>query len=224
MSSESQFAPCSWHGHRLKKYAGPCGKRSKWRVTSPEGETTYVCGWHVGSAERRGYESEPLRKPNPKTWAPIRPRIEANTKIDAETGCWNWTGATNNGERPGRYGVMNFNGKSSTAHRASYTEWKGDIPKGWEVDHLCGNTLCVNPEHLEAVDRKTHLLHRTPTSLASRNAAKTHCPSGHPYTAENTVVRNQSSGRSGLARFCKQCLKDQHAKAKTTQGQRAMPV
>lgn len=29
--------------------------------------------------------------------------------------------------------------------------FKGPIHAGFEVDHLCRNKLCVNPEHLEAV-------------------------------------------------------------------------
>lgn len=37
------------------------------------------------------------------------------------------------------------------AHRVAYEEAFGPIPNGMHLDHLCQNTLCRNPCHLEAV-------------------------------------------------------------------------
>ncbi|MGC5319338.1 HNH endonuclease signature motif containing protein [Micromonospora arida] len=37
------------------------------------------------------------------------------------------------------------------AHRIAYRLTRGEIPAGLVVDHLCRMTLCVNPDHLEAV-------------------------------------------------------------------------
>lgn len=31
--------------------------------------------------------------------------------------------------------------------------WKGEIPHGLEIDHLCNKPTCCNPDHLEAVTR-----------------------------------------------------------------------
>lgn len=71
-----------------------------------------------------------------------------------ETPCWVWTGPTSRG-RNGRgkpYGKSSFgDGKHQYAHRAYYERHTGPIPEGMHIDHLCRETLCVNPDHLEAV-------------------------------------------------------------------------
>jgi len=70
-------------------------------------------------------------------------------KVEFTTGCWNWTGAKARG-----YGKVTQNYKSYQAHRISYTQYKGEIPKGLVLDHICRNKACVNPNHLEAVTNK----------------------------------------------------------------------
>lgn len=65
-----------------------------------------------------------------------------------EHGCWVWTGSLDtNG-----YATISIKGKSTLAHRVSYTEFtKKEIPEGYVLDHLCRNIRCVNPKHLEPV-------------------------------------------------------------------------
>lgn len=63
------------------------------------------------------------------------------------TRCWIWHGAG----KTGRYGRYSVNGRMEQAHRVAY-EWSvGPIPTGLQLDHLCRQTLCVNPDHLEPV-------------------------------------------------------------------------
>lgn len=42
------------------------------------------------------------------------------------------------------------------AHRRSYEQSIGEIPPGLEIDHLCRNRKCVNPQHMEPVTRATN--------------------------------------------------------------------
>lgn len=93
------------------------------------------------------------------------------------TQCWEWTGAS---DRSG-YGAFKYLGKKINSHRFSYRHYKGEIPKGLDIDHLCRVRKCVNPEHLEAVTRKINV----ERGLSSQER-KTHCIHGHAYTPENT--------------------------------------
>lgn len=75
-------------------------------------------------------------------------------KVDKTRDCWNWQSAK---DKFG-YGFIRIKGKNRKAHRVAYTLIKGHIPKGLVIDHLCQNTSCVNPKHLEAVTNKENLL------------------------------------------------------------------
>jgi hypothetical protein len=64
-------------------------------------------------------------------------------------GCWIWS-ASLCGRGYGQF----WGGKASgivMAHRFSYELHVGKIPPGLVIDHLCRNTKCVRPDHLEAV-------------------------------------------------------------------------
>ena len=66
------------------------------------------------------------------------------------TGCWGWQAAIlSNG-----YGMFFDGSKQVGAHRFSYRHFVGCIPLGLDLDHLCRNRGCVNPDHLEPVSRK----------------------------------------------------------------------
>jgi hypothetical protein len=100
--------------------------------------------------------------------------------IDMLSGeCWLWTRALwRNG-----YGKVKVNGRVTYAHRFLYELCVGPIPKGLELDHLCRNHACVNPEHLEPV---------TPTvnnRRGLRGVLKATCAQGHAWIEENIYVR-----------------------------------
>jgi hypothetical protein len=66
-----------------------------------------------------------------------------------------------------------------------------------EIDHLCRNTHCVNPAHLEPV---THSVNLRRSPLMDRHSHRTHCIRGHEFTPENTMKRN-----NGKWRACREC-------------------
>ncbi|MDE2099000.1 MAG: HNH endonuclease [Patescibacteria group bacterium] len=86
--------------------------------------------------------------------------------------------------------------KTLKTHRVSYELYKGQIPKGMEVDHICTNTLCVNPEHLQLTTRgeNSHLGHVRKHGNS--------CRRGHEFTAENTWIE-----KNGI-KHCRQCRRE----------------
>jgi len=97
------------------------------------------------------------------------------SKVNKSAGCWLWTG----GKSGHGYGRFRLTGKLQSPHRLTYMEAKGPIPGGLTIDHLCRNTLCVNPDHLEAVTMKENVLRgEGPTAKFAR---RTHCLDGHEF-------------------------------------------
>lgn len=128
--------------------------------------------------------------------APIEVRFMAKVE-KMKSGCWEWT-AYRDDDGYGKFKVRA--GFQQAAHRTSYELFVGPIPDGLQLDHLCRNPGCVNPEHLEPVTCEENI-HRG--DAGQHNAAKTHCPQGHPYDEKNTRYGVQRRGRA--IRQCRAC-------------------
>lgn len=155
-----------------------CERRSKGRG---------LCPRHYLKAKRAG------------TLPPLEPKVYY---IVADDGCWVWQSADNGTG----YGVKWANGRQGVAHRWMYEKLVGPIPEGLQLDHLCRNRKCVNPEHLEPVTNRENGLRGT--SPAAKNARKTHCLRGHPFDEVNTYWEPSRAGRA-----CRECKRQQQRAA-----------
>lgn len=121
----------------------------------------------------------------------VKPRPMPGVQVDGP--CILWPGYIN----PDGYGIISYNYRSHPAHRFLYQLAYGPLPSGMQVDHLCRNRACINPNHLEPVTVKENVLRGM--GFAAQNARKTHCKRGHPLSGENLIF----SGGSRKCRICK---------------------
>ncbi len=132
------------------------------------------------------------RKPPTPRNSPIRePRLHLERRFlekvqRAKGDCWIWDGAM-----AGPYGVMrNEEQQRELAHLISYRLYVSDAkPEGWDVDHICEEQLCVNPDHLRVIPHADNVYRKT----------RLRCKSGHERTDENTYIAKNGS------RTCKVC-------------------
>lgn len=102
-------------------------------------------------------------------------------KVDKTETCWNWTAAIN----PGGYGMFFLHADAPIvsrhsartvarqAHQFSYELTYGPIPSDdLQLDHICHNRRCVNPEHLRSVTRKQNQENRTGAQRNSKSGVR----------------------------------------------------
>lgn len=127
---------------------------------------------------------------------PIKRFMAKVKKLD--NGCWFWTAYK---DKLGYGRFLRATGKNMLAHRWSYLNLKGIIKEGLELDHLCRNPSCVNPDHLEAVSHQENMRRGiTGQYMKERSKLITHCPQGHEYNQENTYYHR---GKYKQCRICK---------------------
>lgn len=113
--------------------------------------STHYWRWHTFGDPNR----EPLTVQE-RFWA----------KVNRTAQCWQWTASVDSS------GYGQFDHK--IAHRVAWEWLRGPIPEGLQLDHLCRNRRCVNPDHLEPVTAAVNT--QRAKAVAPR---RTHCRYGH---------------------------------------------
>jgi HNH endonuclease len=108
-----------------------------------------------------------------------------------KNGCWIWQSKIGTNGRA----IFKVNARTISVHRWAYEHYRGPIPDGLVLDHLCKTPLCVNPDHLEAV-----------TVLENNRRARTHCFRGHLFGDETTVLKKDGK------RICRICENERRAR------------
>ena len=115
--------------------------------------------------------------------------------------CWEWR----RHQSKDGYGLFDkWIGKdtytSVVASRFAYGDIYGEIPTGLQIDHLCRNRLCCNPNHLELVTQQENIK-RGEVGLYQRLRAinRTQCRNGHLITEDTSYIRPEGY------RECREC-------------------
>lgn len=116
--------------------------------------------------------------------------------VRIDTGCWEWAGRMSDKG----YGRTACGTRTEYAHRVVYEMERGAIPDRLQLDHLCRNTICVNPLHLEPVTRMVNILRGV--GCTARQARQTHCYRGHPLSGDN--LKTYGAGRNRYCVICQQ--------------------
>jgi hypothetical protein len=107
--------------------------------------------------------------------------------VELPSGCWVWTGCTDDDG----YGKVQVDGRDLKVHRYLYEEIVGEIPEGFEIDHVCCTRTCVKPLHLTAM---TH----ADNWQACWDRGRAACRNGHPWSL---FEKFHPDG----ARYCGEC-------------------
>lgn len=127
----------------------------------PAGKALGYCNAHYD----RNRKGKPMDPPIRNHWASAEERFWA--KVHKTDSCWLWTGATYNG-----YGIFRQDGKAQLAHRVLHRWTKGPIPDGIQLDHMCHNRSCVNPDHVRFSDWETNGQNRASANKNSKTGIR----------------------------------------------------
>lgn len=107
-----------------------------------------------------------LKAHTPEYLATFYERLEARS-VGGENGCRLWIGALTGQKYP----AIRFMGDLWAIHRLLMTIEHGVIGDGMEVDHICFNKTCINPEHLRVIPMELNRSLKDPRNRGLRNSS-----------------------------------------------------
>jgi hypothetical protein len=142
-------------------------------------------------------------------WESVRPveRVLTRTFVTSN-GCWEYLG--NRWDGYGRVMVgsrLDGTRKKVLAHRVVWEHFRGPIPAGLVIDHLCRNRACQRPDHMRTVTWLENTFADGSVALPKSNADKTHCKRGHSLAGSN-LYTHQGTGK----RYCRACRRERQKK------------
>lgn len=172
------------------------------RLTIPEPNPSGLCMCGCGQPapvavygnSRRGWVAgRPVRYITGHNSARLPDEALLRKYVVTETGCWLWTGCRDaNG-----YGVVRGT-KKTYAHRFFFEASNGPIADGLELDHLCGNRACCNPNHLEPVPHAINVRRGRAALLDSEKAQMIRVLAAPPHSLAPLDIAKQF----GVSRSC----------------------
>ena len=99
---------------------------------------------------------------------------------------------------PNKPHCTKIRGKTVTTARIVLEKKLGrPIQDGYFALHKCNNRGCINPDHIYEGNRSQNMLDSYNAGRITGNGWQTHCPQGHEYTPENTILyRNMRTCRA----------------------------
>lgn len=107
-------------------------------------------------------------------------------------GCWEWTGSLSYG-----YGILTYKRKRMRVHICTFNHFVGPVPVRSELDHLCKNKRCCNPDHLEPVSHRVNILRSDHPNVVLMHRGV--CKRGHAIAGDNALPTSDGRIR------CKKC-------------------
>lgn len=138
-----------------------------------------------------------MRARNIEVTPELLARLLDDTVVDGVSGCWEWQRCvTARG-----YGYLKHKQRGMFTHRVGWCWWNKQVNTPDEqpdIDHVCRNKRCWNPQHLEAVSHRENICRGELPAIMSEERedrenpgarwarSKTHCKRGHEFNEENT--------------------------------------
>jgi hypothetical protein len=137
---------------------------------------------HYQRVRQHGTTELPPRPPRPT------PEDRFWSKVEKTDTCWHWTAGCD-ARGYGQIGIGSS--KVVYVHRFAYELLVGPIPDGHQVDHVCHNTVCVNPDHLRPATLKQNQENLKGARRNSKTGVRGVIPFRGRYRAE---VRHKGKG------------------------------